>query len=320
MRPLNWSARVLKQSATAGPSSALAAGAGRASTIRSSARSTPMHDRRRRRRPATDRPSATPVRRPPISSSVVISSPSRYFSISASSRSATTSMRCSRAAWAALGQLVGDRAGGAGRVALGVGGGGHRDQVDHAAEARLAADRDLDRHGARARARRGRRAPRRSRRARGRACSPRSPGGGPGRRRGSRGARSAPRRRRCALTTISTASTARSAAIVSPWKEGSPGVSSRLTFTPFQVRWQSDAAMLMPRRRSSSSKSQTVVPSATRPRRVVLPAAKSIASTRLVLPLPRWPSTATFRSWAGSGCAITRAFPHKAGRRSLTLS
>ena len=36
-----------------------------------------------------------------MSSSVVISSPSRYFSIRASSFSATTSMSASRAAWAA---------------------------------------------------------------------------------------------------------------------------------------------------------------------------------------------------------------------------
>ena len=116
-----------------------------------------------------------------------------------------------------------------------------------------------------------------------------------------------------AFRTIRAASTARRAVSVSPWNEGSPGVSMRLTFTPFQVRWQSEALMLIVRRRSSSSKSATVVPSATLPSRFVSPAAKSIASIRLVLPLPRWPSTATFRICAGSGCAISSCLSLQAG-------
>ena len=56
-----------------------------------------------------------------------------------------------------------------------------------------------------------------------------------------------------ALTAISAESTARRAARQSPWNEGSPGVSMRFTFTSCQVRWQSEAVMLMLRRRSSSS-------------------------------------------------------------------
>ena len=56
-----------------------------------------------------------------------------------------------------------------------------------------------------------------------------------------------------AFRTISAALTARRAVSVSPWNDGSPGVSIRLTLTSFQVRWQSEALMLIVRRRSSSS-------------------------------------------------------------------
>ena len=119
MRPLNWSASVLKHSATTGPSStrttsvaspdsgsraghvATATGEGSASTSRSSRRSTPMPWSPATHTTGCTRPSATPVRIAPMISSVVISSPSRYFSISASSFSATTSIRCSRADCAA---------------------------------------------------------------------------------------------------------------------------------------------------------------------------------------------------------------------------
>ncbi len=119
MRPLNWSARVLKHRAVTGPSSAspivtvspesgsvasrgaAAAGEGRASAMRSRTRSTPIAGAPAAQTTGKIRPSLTPARIAPMSSSVVISSPSRYFSISASSFSATTSMSASRADWAA---------------------------------------------------------------------------------------------------------------------------------------------------------------------------------------------------------------------------
>ena len=118
MRPLNWSASVLKQNAVTGPSSASAivtaspeamstasrgaasAGEGSASVTRSSARLTPIAGAPAAQTTGKIRPSFTPARIAPISSSVVISSPSRYFSMRASSFSATTSMSASRAAWA----------------------------------------------------------------------------------------------------------------------------------------------------------------------------------------------------------------------------
>ena len=76
------------------------AGDGSASMSRSSARSTPAPDAPPAHTTGKIRPSATPARIPPISSSVVISWPSRYFSMRLSSFSATTSMSASRACWA----------------------------------------------------------------------------------------------------------------------------------------------------------------------------------------------------------------------------
>src|ERR1700760_2051855 len=78
-------------------------------------------------------------------------------------------------------------------------------------------------------------------------------------------------------------------------KLGSPGVSIRLTFTSRHSNEASDAEMDMPRDFSSSSASETVVPSATEPSRVVAPASNSRASCSDVFPLPRWPTRATLR-------------------------
>jgi hypothetical protein len=77
--------------------------------------------------------------------------------------------------------------------------------------------------------------------------------------------------------------------------EGSPGVSIRLTFTSRHSNEASDAAIDIPRLFSSSSASDTVVPSATEPSRVVAPAMCSRASCSDVFPLPRWPTKATLR-------------------------
>ena len=51
---------------------------------------------------------------------------------------------------------------------------------------------------------------------------------------------------------------------------------------------------------SSSSQSETVVPSATEPSLVTAPASKSSASNSDVLPVPRWPTSAMFLILAGS--------------------
>src|ERR1019366_9897534 len=51
----------------------------------------------------------------------------------------------------------------------------------------------------------------------------------------------------------------------------------------------------MRRLTSSGSKSQTVVPSSTRPARLIAPLQTSSASARVVLPAPPCPTSATFR-------------------------
>src|ERR671935_332377 len=103
-----------------------------------------------------------------------------------------------------------------------------------------------------------------------------------------------------ALTTTSAPSTTRSAATVSPPKPASPGVSIRLILRPCHSRWQREAARDICRRCSSSSQSEVVVPCSTAPSRLIAPAWKSIASTSDVLPVPRWPTTATLRILPGS--------------------
>src|SRR5436190_14236498 len=50
---------------------------------------------------------------------------------------------------------------------------------------------------------------------------------------------------------------------------------------------------------SSGSKSVVVVPSSTRPLRLITPAQCSSASVSVVLPAPPWPTRATFRILAG---------------------
>ncbi len=81
-----------------------------------------------------------------------------------------------------------------------------------------------------------------------------------------------------ALMTKIADSHTRSAPSASATKLGSPGVSIRLTFVSRHSNEASDAEMDMPRDFSSSSASETVVPSATEPSRVVAPASNSKAS------------------------------------------
>ena len=95
-------------------------------------------------------------------------------------------------------------------------------------------------------------------------------------------------------------STTRRAPSASATKLGSPGASIRLILRPFHSQWASAPLMDMPRRFSSSSKSATVVPSVTLPRRLIAPDWKSRASVSDVFPVPRWPSTATLRILSGA--------------------
>src|SRR3989454_978622 len=60
---------------------------------------------------------------------------------------------------------------------------------------------------------------------------------------------------------------------------------------------------------SSGSVSRMLVPSSTLPRRVVAPTAWRMDSTRLVLPDPPWPTTATFLIFVGSGDGIGDVLP-----------
>src|SRR3954471_18314210 len=97
------------------------------------------------------------------------------------------------------------------------------------------------------------------------------------------------------LITKTADSHTRSAPSASAMKLGSPGVSMRLTLTSRHSKEASDAEIDMPRAFSSSSASETVVPSATEPSLVVAPASNNKASCNDVFPLPRWPTRATLR-------------------------
>ena len=55
---------------------------------------------------------------------------------------------------------------------------------------------------------------------------------------------------------------------------------------------------------SSEAESETVVPSATEPSRLIAPASNKRASFTDVFPLPRWPTKATLRILFGDSCAI----------------
>src|SRR5215208_1811177 len=117
-----------------------------------------------------------------------------------------------------------------------------------------------------------------------------------------------------ALTTNTADSHTRSAPRASAMKDGSPGVSIRLTLTSRQSKEASDAEMDMLRDFSSSSESETVVPSATVPRRFVAPASNSRASCSDVFPLPRWPTRATLRILSAA-CGMPSPLPRTEGRR-----
>src|SRR3954454_4572607 len=121
------------------------------------------------------------------------------------------------------------------------------------------------------------------------------------------------------LTTKIADSHTRNAPSASAMKLGSPGVSIRLTFTSRHSNEASDAEMDMPRDFSSSSASETVVPSATEPSRVVAPASNSRASCNDVFPLPRWPTSATLRILSAACGIAWRSSLYEAREARLSL-
>src|SRR3954451_20231114 len=114
------------------------------------------------------------------------------------------------------------------------------------------------------------------------------------------------------LTTKTADSHTRSAPSASAMNDGSPGVSIRLTLTSRHSKEASAAEIDIPRAFSSSSESDTVVPSATVPRRVVAPASNSRASCSDVFPLPRWPTRATLRILSAA-CGMPYPLPRTEG-------
>ena len=91
-------------------------------------------------------------------------------------------------------------------------------------------------------------------------------------------------------------------------KLGSPGVSIMLTLRPSCSNEVTAAPIDIPRACSSGSKSQTVEPSVTEPSRLMIPDSNRIASARLVLPLPRWPTRATLRIRSGALWATAETY------------
>ena len=101
-------------------------------------------------------------------------------------------------------------------------------------------------------------------------------------------------------TTSSTASTAWMAERRSPTKSAYPGASRTFTLTSFHSTGAMASETLSPFLTSSGSKSETVLPSSTLPIRVTAPEAKSIASISDVFPAPPWPARRTLRMFVGS--------------------
>src|SRR5215210_3046317 len=106
------------------------------------------------------------------------------------------------------------------------------------------------------------------------------------------------------FTTKTAASTTRSAASASAMKLGSPGVSTRLILRSSQRNEERLAEIDISRAFSSDAESETVVPSATEPSRLIAPASNKSASFTDVFPLPRWPTNATLRILFGDSCAM----------------
>src|SRR5918994_2366214 len=113
------------------------------------------------------------------------------------------------------------------------------------------------------------------------------------------------------FTTKTAPSTTRNAASASAAKLGSPGVSIRLILRSSQRNDERLAEIDISRAFSSEAESDTVVPSATEPSRLMAPASNRSASFTDVLPLPRWPTNATLRILFGDSCAIRLPSPSR---------
>src|SRR4051794_16521601 len=120
-----------------------------------------------------------------------------------------------------------------------------------------------------------------------------------------------------ALTTKTAASHTRRDPRASATKLGSPGVSMRLILRSCHSKEFSAAPIDIWRDCSSASASETVLPSATEPSRLVAPAWNSRASCREVFPLPRWPTSATLRMRSALLC-MTFLLPSTDGRPDPT--
>ena len=106
------------------------------------------------------------------------------------------------------------------------------------------------------------------------------------------------------FTTNTAPSQTRSAARASATKLGSPGVSIRLILRSCHRKEVRLEAIDISRDFSSGAESETVVPSATEPSRLIAPASNSRASFSEVLPLPRWPTKATLRILFAASCGM----------------
>src|SRR4051794_20539999 len=118
------------------------------------------------------------------------------------------------------------------------------------------------------------------------------------------------------LITNTADSQTRSAARASATNDGSPGVSIRLTLRPSHSNDARLDAIDICRAFSSGAESETVVSTATEPRRLTAPASNRSASLSEVFPLPRWPTNATLR-------ILSAGMPNllsSTGRRSVPLS
>ena len=98
-----------------------------------------------------------------------------------------------------------------------------------------------------------------------------------------------------ALITTAAVSTASSAGRLWPTKSGAPGVSIKWIRLPSQSVCITLAWREWPMRRSSGSKSLTVLPRSTLPALLMAPDASSSASARLVLPAAAGPTSASVR-------------------------
>ena len=106
------------------------------------------------------------------------------------------------------------------------------------------------------------------------------------------------------------------AAWTSPMKSAYPGVSIKLILNPFHSKGASARESDISRACSSGSKSVTVVPSSTDPRRWIVPARKRSASASVVLPAPECPTSATLRILSGGNTFTARASMFVIERRS----